>query len=103
MKVKDVTEDGEVCLGGLVEVDPEEGSACEQVLCPLGSEMHLADVVLVDDVAGRSLGRRGVGATCRYLGRPFVGHRDDGRSDGSGEVARSVESEARRLGVALPL
>jgi hypothetical protein len=55
MELEHVAQDREVFLGRPVEVDPEERAAGEQALGAFAGEVDLADLVGVDDVAGRAV------------------------------------------------
>ena len=60
VELEDVAEDLEVVAVGLVEVEPEELPAREQLLDGLAAEVHLAAALVVDDVADRRPVRSGV-------------------------------------------
>jgi NTP pyrophosphatase (non-canonical NTP hydrolase) len=56
MEMEDITKNREIPVRRLVKIDPEEFVSCEQSFRALGTQMKLADLFGMDDVAGR--GRR---------------------------------------------
>ena len=91
MEAEDVAEDRKILLGGLMEVDPEEGAAREQTLRAVTGERHLSDVIDMSNMARRSCGSAALDhAVCRSAAGRIVIH----LRDRTGEDRRNTPTTA---------